>query len=319
MQITTFDELLVKLKEIVPDYQQTDEGYYFELENNKCSLVVEVNNDFFYIKTTLNLTEEEKNYNKQLSYQGVFHELTFFFIYTMFKAFKDYQNIYTGVFFAIEDESLNIIMEKLQFGIIEYDAFVKNFLDKEWNGELVKVKGLKNCEVLVEIRDEGVPYISATFKKGEREFERMFTTYEWLLLLVEEMSWLETDGFTVSLQNLPKPPAEAKDYIGQILAHYGADITRLGDDYIDVPINNNYVLKVLVFYNNLGIVVKLYTANRPFSSYNIKIPYRHDILDNVNYLSKVLYLIQEDKEGQYLYSMLSYFSSIKDIYAKVLV
>lgn len=322
MKLNNFNDLVEKLKEIVPDYQQTDDDYYFDLKNNKCSLVVEINNQFFYVKINYRLENKDNkpDYDKQLSYQGVFHELTFFYIYTMFNTLKNYPHIFTGVFFGTDDTELNVLMERLQFAIIEYDAFLKNFLDKEeWGGEPVKVAGLKNCEIMVEINDEEVPYIIATFTKGDRVFDRMFTMYEWLLLLVEEMSWLEADNYTVRVQDLPKPPEETKDYIGQILQHYGADIKNIGNDYIDVPITNQYVLKVLIFFNNLGIVVKLYTSGRPFSSYDIKIPYRHNIIDNINYLSKILYLIQEDKEGKYVYSLLNYFTTIKDIYAKVLI
>ena len=323
MELKTFNDLLEKLKEIVPDYEQTDNNYYFELRNNKASLIVEVNNQFFYVKIDYKRESKEEgvpDYTKQLSYQGVFHELTFFYIYTIFNAFKNYPHIFAGVFFSTEDTELNVLMERLQFAIIEFDAFLKNFTDKEeWNGELIEVKGLKNCKITVEINNDELPYILVTFTKADRTFERMFTTYEWLLLLVEEMSWLEADGYAVKIQDLPKLPKETKVYIGQILSHYGADIKNLGNDYIDVPINNNYVLKVLVFFNNLGIVVKLYTSSRPFSSYDIKIPYRHNIIDNINYLSKVLYLIQEDKEGKYVYSLLSYFTTIKDIYARILI
>lgn len=326
MELNTFNDLLEKLKEIVPDYQQTDNDYYFELKNNRCSLIVEVNNQFFYVRISYirEFKEEEitnyNNYTKQLSYQGVFHELTFFYIYTMFNALKNYPAVFTGVFFGTADTELNVLMERLQFAIIEYDAFIKNFTDKEeWDGMPIKITGLKNCEVMIEINSDEVPYINATFTKTDRTFEKMFTVYEWLLLFVEEVSWLEADNYTIKIQDLPKPPKETKEYIGQILSHYGADIKDIGNDYIDVPIGNQYVLKVLIFFNNLGIVVKLYTSSRPFNSYDIKIPYRHNIIDNINYLSKILYLIQEDKDGQYLYSLLNYFTTIKDIYAKVLI
>lgn len=322
MKLNTFSDLIENLKEVVPDYQQTGDNYYFELSNGKSSIVVEVNNQFFYVKINYRLEGklDQPNYDKQLAYQGVFHELTFFYIYTMFNALKNYSLIFAGVFFGTDNSELNVLMERLQFAIIEYDAFMKEFVDaEEWNGTPVKIKGLKNCEVIVSIEEEEIPYIVASFSKGERVFDRQFTMYEWLLLLVEEMSWLEADGFTLSLHNLPKPPAETKDYIAQILKHYGADVSNIGNDYIDVPINNEYVLKILVFFNALGICVKIYTATRPFSAYEIKIPYRHNIIDNINYLSKVLYLIQEDKEGKFIYSLLNYFTTIKDIYAKVLI
>lgn len=322
MQLNNFNDLLEKLKEIVPDYEQTNEDYSFQINTDKCDLLVEVNSQFFYVKIGYKQEFEEaefKEYQKELSYQGVFHPLTFFYIYTMFNAIKNYPNIFIGVFFGSQDTKLNVLMERLQFAIIEYDAFLKNFVESEWNGEAIKVKGLKNCEIMVEINTDAVPYISATFSKSDFVFERTFTVWEWLLLFVEDMSWLEADDFTLRVKDLPKPPKETKGYIGQILEHYGANIKLLGDDYIDVPIGNQYVLKVLVFYNDLGIVVKLYTSNRPFDSYDIKIPYRHNIIDNLNYLSKVLYLIQEDKNGEYIYSLLNYFDTIKDIYAKVLI
>lgn len=324
MELNTFNDLLNKLQEIVPDYQQLENGYSFSLINGHCSLIVEVNNQFFYVRIdyTVETKEDTPGFCKQLNYQGAFHELTYFYIYTMFKTFKDYPSVFMSVFFANDDNDLNILIERLIFGAIEYDAFIKNFLPEDkttWDGELVFIKDLKNCEISVEIDKTEIPFITATFSKSGRVFEKMYTVYEWLLLLVEDLSWLESDDFSISIRDLPKPPKETKDYIGQILSHYGADITNLGMDYIDVPLSNPYVLKVLVFYNNLGIIVKLYTASRPFNSFDIKIPYRHDVVDNVNYLSKVLYLIQEDKEGHYLYSLLNYFVSIKDIYARILI
>lgn len=323
LQLNNFNELIDKLKELVPDYEQTNEDYLFEIDNNKANLIVEINSQFFYVKISYKQEFEEtefKEYQKQLSYQGVFHPLSFFYIYTMFNAIKNYPHVFNGVFFSTQDTALDVLMERLQFAIIEYDAFIKNFTTLEkWDGEPIKITGLKNCEITVEIDNDAIPYINVLFSKSDITFEKMFTVYEWLLLLVEDLSWLEADNFTLKLQDLPKPPNEIKEYIGQILDHYGADIKNIGKDYIDVPIGNQYVLKVLVFFNNLGIVIKLYTSSRPFDSYDIKIPYRHNIIDNINYLSKVLYLIKEDKEGTYLYSLLSYFNDIKDIYAKVLI
>ena len=110
MDITTFEDFLEKLKEIVPDYKQIEEKYVFQLSantiNSEYEIRCEVNNQFFYLSTSITTTPQEeitgdkKSYNRVLKFQGIFHELSFFYIYTIFSSFKNNPYVFMSVFFV---------------------------------------------------------------------------------------------------------------------------------------------------------------------------------------------------------------------------
>ena len=145
----------------------------------------------------------------------------------------------------------------------------------------------------------------------------MFTLYDWLLYVAEDISWLDADGFTLKIKELPKITDREKGYIKEILNYYGADTKNLMLDYIDIPIKNSFVIKTLFFMNDLGIILKLYTTSRPFDSFDIKIPYRNDLINSFNTVSKFIYLLSNDENGDFTKSLLYFFDNIKNIYIKI--
>lgn len=328
MNITTFEDLLEKLKEIVPDYKQIEEKYIFQLFantiNSEYEIRCEVNNQFFYLSSSITTTPQEeiigdkKSYNRVLKFQGIFHELSFFYIYTIFSIFKNNPYVFMSVFFAENITDLKLLVERLVYANIEFNCFLKNFLflDK-WDGERVEIKNLKHIKVEVNIDKSTIPHINVLFIKNDEEFEKMFTLYDWLLYVAEDISWLDSDGFTLKIKELPKITDKEKGYIKEILNYYGADTKNLMLDYIDIPIKNSFVVKTLFFMNDLGIVLKLYTTSRPFESFDIKIPYRNDIINSFNTVSKFIYLLSNDENGDFTKSLLYFFDNIKNIYIKI--
>lgn len=328
MDITTFEDFLEKLKEIVPDYKQIEEKYVFQLSantiNSEYEIRCEVNNQFFYLSTSITTTPQEeitgdkKSYNRVLKFQGIFHELSFFYIYTIFSSFKNNSYVFMSVFFAENVTDLKILVERLVYANIEFNCFLKNFLllDK-WDGERVEIKNLKYIKAEVNIDKSTIPHINILFIKNDEEFEKMFTLYDWLLYVAEDISWLDADGFTLKIKELPKITDREKGYIKEILNYYGADTKNLMLDYIDIPIKNSFVIKTLFFMNDLGIILKLYTTTRPFDSFDIKIPYRNDLINSFNTVSKFIYLLSNDENGDFTKSLLYFFDNIKNIYIKI--
>ena len=328
MDITTFEDFLEKLKEIVPDYKQIEEKYVFQLSantiNSEYEIRCEVNNQFFYLSTSITtapqeeITGDKKSYNRVLKFQGIFHELSFFYIYTIFSSFKNNSYVFMSVFFAENVTDLKILVERLVYANIEFNCFLKNFLllDK-WDGERVEIKNLKYIKAEVNIDKSTIPHINILFTKNDEEFEKMFTLYDWLLYVAEDISWLDADGFTLKIKELPKITDREKGYIKEILNYYGADTKDLMLDYIDIPIKNSFVIKTLFFMNDLGIILKLYTTTRPFDSFDIKIPYRNDLINSFNTVSKFIYLLSNDENGDFTKSLLYFFDNIKNIYIKI--
>ena len=328
MDITTFEDFLEKLKEIVPDYKQIEEKYVFQLSantiNSEYEIRCEVNNQFFYLSTSITTTPQEeitgdkKSYNRVLKFQGIFHELSFFYIYTIFSSFKNNPYVFMSVFFAENVTDLKILVERLVYANIEFNCFLKNFLllDK-WDGERIEIKNLKYIKAEVNIDKSTIPHINILFTKNDEEFEKMFTLYDWLLYVAEDISWLDADGFTLKIKELPKITDREKGYIKEILNYYGADTKDLMLDYIDIPIKNSFVIKTLFFMNDLGIILKLYTTSRPFDSFDIKIPYRNDLINSFNTVSKFIYLLSNDENGDFTKSLLYFFDNIKNIYIKI--
>lgn len=308
--------------------KETPDNFYLNINKNNIDFILIFTDKLYTIKITYNESKDLENYftSKQISFDGAINSTTINMLEVLLTCVNEYIYVFISCCFQknYEPDSLLDLTERLLLAQLEYKYLLKHILKKEdWDGNPIEIKTNNSTTIFSLINKEKIPALEVSYSKcnGAVNLNRIFSLFDWLLHFENDYSWIDADTFTHNLKALKPLPDEVVIYFVNLFKNFNDTVTlaNIKKNPFQLVIKNPNILYMEGTFNDFGVTLKIFSNNRPYKAFKIKLPLRKNIQHTFSILQGFLYLLNNDPNGTYSKSCFSYFKNVESTYMNLFV